>query len=57
MEIVKVIGIAAIAGIAGITVFHLCHYELYCQYKKDPSKSHCTVCGHRKVCQKYHSGK
>jgi hypothetical protein len=27
---------------------------LYCRYKRNPEKSHCAVCGHRKVCSRLH---
>jgi len=54
MKILGIIGIAVLACLAGITVFHVIHYLLYCRYKKVPGKSHCAVCGHRRICQKYH---
>ena len=46
---------AVAAGIGGVAVFHAVHYMLYCRYKKVPGRSHCSVCGHRRICQKYHS--
>ena len=49
----KMILIAAIAA-AGIFIFHIAHYMLYCRHKKDPDKSHCAVCRHRKVCSRFH---
>ena len=49
----KMILIAAIAA-AGLFIFHIAHYMLYCRHKKDPDKSHCAVCRHRKVCSRFH---
>ena len=50
------IGLTIVCGISAVAVFHMCHYMLYCRYKGDPEKSHCAVCGHHKICQKYHHG-
>lgn len=54
MEKRKTIGIIILCGFAAITVFHILHHVLFCRYKGVPGKSHCGVCGHRRVCQKYH---
>jgi hypothetical protein len=54
MNIGKIIGIAVLACLAGITVFHFVHHFLYCRYRGVPGKSHCAVCSHRRICQKYH---
>ncbi len=50
----KMIGAAVICLILGILVFHIVHYVLYCRYRAVPGKSHCSACGHRNVCNKYH---
>jgi hypothetical protein len=57
MRTAKVIGIAVLLGLAAITAFHIVHHLLYCRYKGIPGKSHCAVCGHRRVCQRCHRGK
>lgn len=50
----KIIGIAALLSLAALTLFHLVHHILYCRYRETPGKSHCAVCGHRRICRKYH---
>lgn|GEM_PF-1303226 len=50
----KIIGIVVLIVLASVTIFHFIHHFLYCRYREVPGKSHCAVCGHRSVCQKYH---
>jgi len=50
----KIIGAAVLSGLAAITAFHIIHWFFYCRYKEVPGRSHCAVCGHRRICQKYH---
>lgn len=51
----KIIVTAVLICIVAITVFHFIHYFLYCRYKGIPDKSHCAVCGHNRICRKYHN--
>ena len=44
------VGILAIS----LIIFHILHYSLYCRNRCVPEKSHCSVCGHRKICRKLH---
>ena len=50
----KTIGLILVIAAAGITGFHIAHHFLYCRYRAVPGKSHCAVCGHRKICRKLH---
>jgi len=50
----KTIGLILLIAVAGITGFHIAHHFLYCRYRAVPGKSHCAVCGHRKICRKLH---
>lgn len=52
----KAAGILVLCGFLGLWAFHLAHYLLFCRYKAVSGKSHCAVCGHRRVCRKFHSG-
>jgi hypothetical protein len=57
MKKTEIIALTAAGAFAAVTVFHIIHYTLYCRYKGVPEKSHCSVCGHRQICQKYHQKK
>ena len=50
----KTIGLILLIAAAGITGFHIAHHFLYCRYRAVPGKSHCAVCGHKKICRKLH---
>ena len=50
----KTIGLILLIAAAGITGFHIAHHFLYCRSRAVPGKSHCAVCGHRKLCRKLH---
>ena len=50
-------GILGLGALAALTVFHLLHHLLYCRYRNVPGKSHCAVCGHRRICRKVHHRK
>jgi len=54
MKTGKIIAAAALTGLAAITGFHIAHHLLFCRYRATPWKSRCAVCGHRRVCRKYH---
>jgi len=54
MKIFKIFGITVLVILAAVTLFHIAHYFLYCRYREVPGKNHCAVCGHRRVCGKYH---
>lgn len=55
MEKWKLAGLILAGALAALTVFHAVHYALFCRYKGVPGKSHCSVCGHRRICQKRHA--
>lgn len=44
----------AMSVIVGLLVFHVVHYLVYCRYRSVPGKNHCSVCGHRKACRRFH---
>jgi hypothetical protein len=54
MKIGIIIGIAVLILFAAVAVFHAIHHFLYCRYREVPGRSHCAVCGHRRICEKYH---
>ena len=57
MNTAEKIGILGLCALAALTVFHLLHHLLYCRYRNVPGKSHCAVCGHRRICRKVHHRK
>jgi len=54
MEAQKTAVILAVIAVVGLAIFHVVHYLVYCRYKSNPEKSHCAVCGHRKICERHH---
>ncbi len=59
MKAEKIAALVTVIVLVGIAAFHIGHYVLYCRYRNDPQKSHCSSCGHRKICKKkmYKSGR
>jgi len=57
MSMSKIMAVIVLISLAAITIFHIIHYFLFCRYASVPGKSHCAVCGHHRVCQKYHHRK
>jgi len=57
MDKKKLIGASAAGLISALAIFHVFHYVFFCRYRGVAGKSHCGVCKHRRVCQKFHTRK